>query len=357
MNQESNQAVAARIAELEAEVSALKSEQLALTRLRKLVNLMPTGFLVIDNRGRISETNPAAESLLGVNLRERAWLEVIQQCFAPRPDDGHEVSLKNGRRILLSTQALPDEPGQLVFMTDQTQTRDLQSKLHHYQRLSEMGRMMASLAHQVRTPLSAALIYASHLTAAELSDNQRLRFAGKVRVHLTHLEQQVRDMLIFARGETRLENRVSADELLARIEDLLDQPLAQYNAECDFINAVGDVSLQCNLEALLGAVLNLVNNALQATGEGAELLIRLDAEEGGGVQLSVTDNGPGMDAEAISKALEPFYTTKSHGTGLGLAIAQVIARAHHGQFELISAPGQGTRAVFRLPLLKSSTQD
>lgn len=356
MTQDFEQDAARRIAELEAEIMALRNEQEALGRLRKLVDLMPTGFLVIDNRGRISESNPAAESLLGVSLRERPWLEVIQQCFAPQPDDGHEVSLKNGRRILLSTLALPDEPGQLVFMTDQTQTRDLQSKLHHYQRLSEMGRMMASLAHQVRTPLSAALIYASHLTAAELSDSQRIRFAGKVRVHLTHLEQQVRDMLIFARGETRLENRVSADELLVRIEDLLDQPLAQYNAECDFINALGDASLQCNLEALLGAVLNLVNNALQATGQGAELVIRLDPDDQG-LRLSVIDNGPGMNAETVSKALEPFYTTKSHGTGLGLAIAQVIARAHHGRFELISSPGQGTQAVFQLPLLKSSTQE
>lgn len=356
MKQGYDQDAAKRIAELEAEIAALKNEQEALGRLRKLVDLMPTGFLVIDNRGRISESNPAAENLLGVNLQQRPWLEVIQQCFAPRPDDGHEVSLKNGRRILLSTLALPDEPGQLVFMTDQTQTRDLQSKLHHYQRLSEMGRMMASLAHQVRTPLSAALIYASHLTATELPDSQRIRFAGKVRVHLTHLEQQVRDMLIFARGETRLENRVSADELLARIEDLLDQPLAQYNAECDFINTLGDACLQCNLEALLGAVLNLVNNALQATGQGAELVIHLDSDDEM-LRLSVTDNGPGMDEETISKALEPFYTTKSHGTGLGLAIAQVIARAHHGRFELISAPGQGTQAMFQLPLLKSSTQD
>ncbi|KDE39617.1 Flagellar sensor histidine kinase FleS [Nitrincola lacisaponensis] len=342
-----------RIAELEAEVAALKTEQQALVRLRKLVDLMPTGFLVIDNRGRITESNPAAEALLGSQVQDQAWIEVIQQCFAPRPDDGHEVSLKNGRRVLLSTLALPDEPGQLVFMTDQTQTRDLQSKLHHYQRLSEMGRMMASLAHQVRTPLSAALIYAAHLCEAELTDAQRIRFATKVRQQLTHLEQQVRDMLIFARGETRLDNQVSTTELLLRIEDMLDQPLAQYDAECEFINHAGEQSLQCNLEALLGAVLNLVNNALQACGQQAALEIRLD-REANDVLISVIDNGPGMDDEALQKAQQPFYTTKTHGTGLGLAIAQVIARAHHGQFELASIPGQGTCARFRLPLIQST---
>lgn len=342
-----------RIAELERQVSSLQSQQQALMRLRKLVDLMPTGFLVIDNRGLIVESNPAAEDLLGEKLHGRAWIEVIKACFAPRPDDGHEVSLKNGKRILLSTLALPDEPGQLVFMTDQTQTRALQSKLHHYQRLSEMGRMMASLAHQVRTPLSAALIYATHLTASELSDLHRVRFATKVKQHLTHLEQQVRDMLIFARGETRLDDSITAADLLIRIEDLLDQPLAQYDAECEFINRAGEVEIQCNLEVLLGVVLNLVNNALQACKESAVLEILLEKQQRSLI-ISVLDNGPGMSAEALQKAKEPFYTTKTHGTGLGLAIAQVIARAHHGQFELNSVLGEGTCARFQLPLKEAN---
>lgn len=342
-----------RIAELEQQVESLQAEQQALMRLRKLVDLMPTGFLVIDNRGLIAESNPAAETLLGTQLHERAWIEVIQSCFAPRPDDGHEVSLRNGKRVLLSTLAIPDEPGQLVFMTDQTQTRDLQSKLHHYQRLSEMGRMMASLAHQVRTPLSAALIYATHLTGSELSDPHRIKFATKVKQHLIHLEQQVRDMLIFARGETRLDDHIGAADLLIRIEDLLDQPLAQYDAECEFINRAGKVEIQCNLEALLGAVLNLVNNSLQACQANAALEILLEREHNTLI-ISVSDNGPGMNDESLQKAKEPFYTTKTHGTGLGLAIAQVIARAHHGQFELRSEPEKGTCARFLLPLTESN---
>lgn len=346
---ETEQALQARIVALEHEVAALQEEKKALARLRELIDLMPGGVLVIDNRGRIAECNPAAEQLLGTQLQDEAWLSIIQTCFAPRPDDGHEVSLKNGKRVSLATEALPDEPGQLVFITDQTQTRDLQARLHHYQRLSEMGRMMASLAHQVRTPLSTALIYASHLMSPSLQDDQRIKFAGKVKTNLTHLEQQVRDMLIFARGETRLDNQVSAEALLAAIEDLLDQPLSQYDADCEFVNLAGDAHIQCNLEALLGAVLNLVNNALQATGSGAELSIRLE-QEGGRLRLSVQDQGPGIAPELIEQVQTPFFTTKTHGTGLGLAIAQVMARAHHGHFELKSVLGEGTCATFILPL-------
>ncbi|MDY6890720.1 MAG: ATP-binding protein [Pseudomonadota bacterium] len=345
-----------RVAELEARVAALQADRRALERLRRLIDRMPGGVLVIDQTGRITEFNPAAVSLLGTTLANRTWLEVIEHCFAPRPDDGHEVSLKNGRRVSLSTQALEGEPGQLVFITDQTYTRTLQERLHHYQRLSEMGRMMASLAHQVRTPLSAALLYASHLMAPRLDDDTRIRFAGKVKARLSHLEQQVRDMLIFARGETRLEDRVDGRTLMARLEDLLDQPLSQYDADCDCLDEAPDAVIQCNLEALLGAVLNLVNNALQASGAGCELQLRL-AREGNWLLLEVIDHGPGMDAATLKRAREPFYTTKSHGTGLGLAIAQVMARAHHGEFLLASVPGEGTRASFRLPLINPSAQE
>jgi len=345
-----------RIAELERQVAALQADRVALERLRRLIDRMPGGVLVIGQTGRITEFNPAAVLLLGIELADKTWLEVINQCFAPRPDDGHEVSLKNGRRVSLSTQALDGEPGQLVFITDQTHTRTLQEQLHHYQRLSEMGRMMASLAHQVRTPLSAALLYASHLMAPQLDDDKRIRFAGKVKSRLTHLEQQVRDMLIFARGETKLEDRVDGRTLMARLEDLLDQPLSQHDADCDCINEAPDAVIQCNLEALLGAVLNLVNNALQACGEGTELRLRM-ATEDDRLLLEVIDNGPGMDAATLKRAQEPFYTTKSHGTGLGLAIAQVMAKAHHGEFVLVSTPGAGTRASFRLPLINPTAQE
>lgn len=341
-----------RIADLEAELT--RSSQ-ARQHLQGLIERIPGGVLVIGQTGRITEYNPSAETLLGIGLAGKSWLEVINQCFAPRPDDGHEVSLNNGRRVSLSTQALESEPGQLVFITDQTHTRTLQEQLHHYQRLSEMGRMMASLAHQVRTPLSAALLYASHLMSPELDDDKRIRFAGKVKSRLVHLEQQVRDMLIFARGETRLTDRVDGRTLMARLEDLLDQPLTQYNADCDCVNEAPDALILCNLEALLGAVLNLINNALQACGEGCELRLSITRDDDC-LLIAVCDNGPGMDDVTLQRAREPFYTTKSHGTGLGLAIAQVMARAHHGAFELDSTPGQGTCARFRLPLSNAGEQ-
>ncbi len=356
-----------RIAELEAELEAARealaaersvrageSEHTAalVERMRKLLDLLPAGVILIDRDGRIAQVNPAALDLLGAPLVGEPWVEVIRRSFAPRSDDGHEVSLRDGRRVNLATRAMSNEPGQLVLLTNQTETRLLQTRLSHYQRLSEMGRMMASLAHQIRTPLSAALLYTAHLARPSLDDNQRLRFAARVKSRLVNLEQQVRDMLVFARGEMRLDDRISTEELFRAIEDMLDAPLSSQDADCECHNEAPGIWLQCNRETLLGALQNLVDNALQACGPGAELEIRARTEAAY-LRLEVIDQGPGMDLETRSHAMQPFYTTKSHGTGLGLAVAQVVARAHHGSFELDSAPGRGTRAALLLPYARA----
>lgn len=352
-----------RIAQLESEL-AFQKQQLAQIstndgknaqeatvgdRYRHLLAVLPAGVVLIDGKGLVAEANPAARNLLGEPLIGEPWHLIISRSFAPQRDDGHEVSLKDGRKVSLMTRAMENEPGQLLLLTDQTETRLLQGRLSHYQRLSEMGRMMASLAHQIRTPLSAALLYVDHLTRSDLQPEQRLKFATKAKSRLTNLEQQVRDMLIFARGEMRLDDQISVKDLVAEFEDLLDLPLVNHDADCDCQNEVPELKLHCNKEALLGVCMNLVENALQACGKGAELVARFYQVDNR-LRIDIVDSGPGMDADSLNRALEPFYTTKSHGTGLGLAVAQVVAHAHHGSFMLDSKEGQGTVASLVLPI-------
>ena len=317
-------------------------------RFNHLLQLLPAGVVIIDGSGVVSDANPAAENFLGSPLKGVPWFEIINRSFAPQNDDGHEVSLKDGRKVSIMTKAMDVEPGQLLLLTDQTETRLLQSRLSHYQRLSEMGRMMASLAHQIRTPLSAALLYVDHLNRPDLQLEQRQKFAGKVKSRLTNLEQQVRDMLIFARGEMRLDDTVTSSEFMSALEDQLDLPLVNFDADCDCENLAPDVQIQCNREALLGVCMNLVENALQACGKGSELQIRF-SELDNMLRMDICDQGPGMTAEEIKNALQPFYTTKSHGTGLGLAVAQVVARAHQGAFNLSSTKDVGTIASILIP--------
>lgn len=199
----------ARVTELKGELAhagAQRLQELAekerlANRLQNLLDLLPGGVIVIDGMGVVREANPAAIDLLGQPLLGMLWRHVISRCFAPREDDGHEVSLKDGRRLSIATRSLDAEPGQLVLLNDLTETRHLQEQLARHERLSSLGRMVASLAHQIRTPLSAAMIYASHLAEQELPVETQQRFAARLKDRLHELEHQVRDMLVFARGE------------------------------------------------------------------------------------------------------------------------------------------------------------
>ncbi|WP_122460290.1 ATP-binding protein [Pseudomonas viridiflava] len=350
----------ARVTELKGELAQAgvqrlqelaEKERLA-NRLQNLLDLLPGGVIVIDGMGVVREANPAAIDLLGQPLLGMLWRHVISRCFAPREDDGHEISLKDGRRLSISTRSLDAEPGQLVLLNDLTETRRLQEQLARHERLSSLGRMVASLAHQIRTPLSAAMIYASHLTEQELPVETQQRFAGRLKERLHELEHQVRDMLVFARGELPLTDRIAPGALFQALQNAAATHLqgVAVRWQCDSV----DGELLCNRDTLVGALLNLVENAVQASTGRTRLKVHVYSR-GNTLRLCISDNGSGMDQAALARIGEPFFTTKTTGTGLGLAVVAAVTRAHQGGVQYRSRVGRGTCAIASLPLIPASS--
>ena len=348
-----------QVAQLQAEladVSAQRTRELAekaclAGRLQNLLDLLPGGVIVLDGRGIVREANPVARELLGEPLEGQLWRELIRDRFAPRDDDYHEVSLRTGRRVSLATRSLRGEPGQLILLTDLTETRQLQAQLARNERLSALGRMVASLAHQIRTPLSAALLYASHLNQPELAGVHRQRFSQRLKDRLQAIEQQVRDMLLFAKGDLPLNNQVTAQTLFAELRQQAETLIDEAGASCRWEDrAPAGVRLLCNQETLVGALLNLIENAIQAGIPVARLKViqRLQEDR---LSISVIDGGRGMSRAELAKIGEPFYTTRSQGTGLGVSVVKSVAQAHGGAFLLRSRAGQGSWAELVLPVL------
>ncbi|MCH4869373.1 MULTISPECIES: sensor histidine kinase [Pseudomonas] len=352
----------ARVTELKGELAFVSAQRMAelaekerlANRLQNLLDLLPGGVIVIDDRGLVREANPAASELLGLPLEGELWRHVIARCFAPREDDGHEVSLKDGRRLSIATRSLDAEPGQLVLLNDLTETRRLQDQLARHERLSSLGRMVASLAHQIRTPLSAALIYASHLTEQVLPVETQQRFAGRLKERLHELEHQVRDMLVFARGELPLTDKVAPKALMQALQAAAQTHVQGVSMrwQCD---AYGGLVL-CNRDTLVGALLNLIENALQAGTPQVRLKVHLYARDNT-LRLCVSDSGSGIEPKVLERLGEPFFTTRATGTGLGLAVVNAVARAHQGQLLLHSRPGRGTCALLSLPLIPGEAQE
>lgn len=329
-----------------------EKERLA-ERLDSLLSALPAGVVVVNGSGEITEANPAAVELLDEPLVGQLWRDVIERAFEPDADSGVDLCLRSGRLVSLSTCPLGIEPGQIVMLNDTTERRILQERMNQTRRLTAMGEMAASLAHQIRTPLSSALLYLSHLRQPVLDEDKRLRFADKVSDSVKHLEKLVSDMLVFAKGEMGGGEQVSVSELIDAVVHNIDAELDRSHTQLELADEAGDVLVRCNRDILVSSLINLANNAMQAMGEGGCLTLGSRTSDKW-VDIIVTDTGPGIDEETQARIFEPFYTTRTNGTGLGLAVVEAVARAHQGELWLESRPGEGSRFGLRLPQQRPS---
>lgn len=346
--QDSYRELQKQVAVLTVELAAARSERLQqlaekerlASRLERLLEALPGGVIVLDGEGRIMEYNLAALQMLGEPLEGREWRDVMQRARATNADG--ELQLECGKRISLARRRLVAEPGQIILLTDVTETRHLQSLLARNQRLSEMGEMAARLAHQIRTPLASAMLYCSHLQRREISTAQRQRYAGKVTARVQQLERMVDDMLVFARGGRCANDAFSVADLFRETAQVLE---AQLGSEDRIETSVPESMppIHGNREALLGALCNLGNNAIQACGGNARVRLSAQLVDEQCIEMTVDDNGPGMDPATLARIFEPFYTTRPAGTGLGLAVVRSTAQAHGGDISVQSEPGTGTR--------------
>lgn len=328
-----------------------KEEQLA-ERMQALLDFLPGGVIVLDHQGMIIESNPAARLLLEDALDGKLWRHVISQCFAPRNDDGLEVSTKTGKRISISTSSM-DNQGQIILLTDQTETRELQKNLSRYERLSSMGKMVSALAHQIRTPLSAAMLYAEHINNEQVPTNKKSVFSKKLFGRLQHMERTVRDMMLFVKSELPLNDVINLDQLQHGLEEAMEVVVQTSHTQVNWQVTQPLYEFRCHKEALISAIMNLINNAIQASDKSVNLTITLATinhdKTPPDILVSIQDDGPGMDKKILDNAQELFVTTKAHGTGLGLAVVQSVAKAHGGVFKLQSKVGSGTNASMIIP--------
>lgn len=318
-------------------------------RLQNLLAILPSGVVVLDGKGVVRDCNAVAIDILGRPLLGEAWVDVIRRTFDPQADDGHQISLKDGRKVHIETRALDSEPGQLIVLTDMTKTRLLQAELSQQQKLSSMGKMVASLAHQIRTPLSAALLYASHLSSNKLNEEKSSEFAGLLLERLNFMERQIGDMLNFVKGERKTKSEFCLSELVEAIS---------INCKSTSHKIILNVDVKLNLEAkitgdldsLNGAISNLINNAVEASKEQQAVTIGLHMTETNQLVIAVTDTGVGINKSQQRDLFEPFYTTKSHGNGLGLSIVHGVVIDHQGSISVTSKKGKGSQFKITLPV-------
>jgi len=325
-------------------------------RLGHLLAAMPAGVVVLDQRGVVMEANPAASVLLGESLTDRPWSAVVAhtlvQTVVPHEWDIAEIDgARVQRRVSISSSPLDAAGGQVLLVHDMTEAYAMQHELQRHQRLSSMGEMAAGLAHQLRTPLATALLYAAHLNKPGLPESERVRFADRVLARLRHLEHLIQDMLMFVKGESGGHDmaQVSVSSLLAELQQVMEPQMAGHGLVFSVEDDSRGAAVLGSRKALTGALLNLLENAMQACSEGGRVALKGAIGEDNFLVLTVSDSGKGIDAATQERLFEPFYTTRTDGTGLGLAIVRGVAEAHGGRVQVRSMPGCGSEFSLWLP--------
>ena len=324
-------------------------------RLSLLLNALPAGVVVLDSTAAVSEANPVAQHMLGADIIGREWPQLAPAKLAAT--DAPDEWQLDARRVAIAESPLDSSGGRLLLIHDITVAHELKANVERHQRLAAMGEMAASLAHQLRTPLATALLYSSNLTQPDLSDAARTRFAGKATEQLRRLERLIQDVLLFARGESIGRDLIPALALVAEAAQTMEPLCLEKGVSFAVTTDVGDALLTGSRKALGGALLNLLENALQACEGRGAAAVRLGAcIDGRYLRLSVRDTGGGIAPEAQARIFEPFFTTRGQGTGLGLAIALGVTRAHGGTIEVRSIPGDGSEFIMRLPVGSAAEQ-
>jgi two-component system NtrC family sensor kinase len=258
--------------------------------------------------------------------------------------------------VALQNARLYAEQKQLVHKQEETQARLIQSE-----KMSALGRLAASIAHEINNPLQAiqgCLTLASEEMAGQQRRDKLSRYLTIVESEIERIAAIVQRMRDFYRPARRALEPTDLHGVLASVLELSSKQL-QHGGVTVERHWVADLpQVQANPDHLRQIFLNLVINALDAMPEGGTLRIAtsLDEMHGEGdhlqqaVQVVFSDTGGGMSQEAQARLFEPFFTTKPHGTGLGLSIIYQIIQAHSGQIEVESQEGVGTTFTILLPV-------
>lgn len=349
-----------------------------------------TGYAIIafDARTRVTLFNRGAELLFGYEAGQiigEPFARLLDGWTAPAPYESTDreavvlppsashvdESKAVGRRadgsvftaLLVVTPlrrapaSVEDSQGRLAIIKDlsveEKQAVELavmRARLSHQEKAAALGQMAAQVAHEVKNPLAGLRLYALHLRAkvADKLPPDDLALIDKIAGGVDHLNNLTERILDFARPLRLSPRSVNVVRVVQEALGLLGPHAAAAGVSVAQNFGAREIDAVVDETALSSALFNLALNSVQAMTKGGTLTVSA-REAGGALRVGVEDTGPGMSAEQVEKAFEPFYTTKAKGLGLGLPYAGKVIEEHGGSISVESRVGVGTRISIRIP--------
>ncbi len=307
-----------------------------------IIRQLQTGLLVVDPDNRIRLVNDTACTLLGLDAQTSAPLATVAPELATQLDLWRKDSQWQAEAIQSQTASSTLLPrfgelktaqgdGALIILEDSAQLARQTQQI----KLASLGRLTASIAHEIRNPLGAISHAAQLLEESDHLEKADKRLTEIITTHTQRVNTIIENVLQLSRRSASHPQEVNLREWLdAFREEFLQTeniPSAQLELDLD----QQDLTVHVDPGHLHQVLTNLCQNGLRHAGTSPHLLIQGRKEPGGAVQLDIADNGPGIDAQTAEQMFEPFFTTATSGTGLGLYIARELCEINQARLSYL----------------------
>ena len=364
------------------QAAALYKELEALSALASytdnILGSVAAGVLTLDRDSRVLTWNKAAEDIIGIPAEAavgRIFPEVVEEIGVSEADKERIFAaigkvLETGENFLgykqeyhpigkepvyvnMNIAQLRDHLGEtlglVIVFEDVTNEIQMEDKMRRISELAAIGQLAASIAHELRNPLSSIKGAAQYLIN-EYEDHKAVReFLDIIIDEVNVLNKVTTDFLDFARPTKLNLRETDVNDVVFRTLQLMRIDIAKQGVEVEQHLAYDIPRISADDKQLEQVFRNIILNALQAMPSGGTLVLRSEGGENG-VEVTVSDTGVGIPEEQQDRIFIPFFTTKTKGTGLGLAIVQKIVDNHGGRISARSVVGEGTTFEVFLPI-------
>lgn len=340
-----------------------------------VVESMVSGLVTVDTKGRIVSTNRKASRLLGLTMGQvqgrpleslipSQYLNINEVVEQGKGIIEKEVECLSGQggTVPLSVSVTPlkdsegGNMGAVIILRDLREIRELQEKVRRSERLAALGRLASGVAHEIRNPLSSIKGFAQYFRDKFEVGTEDKSYADIMIQEVERLNRVITQLLDMGRPkELRLD--------LRPLSQILEHPLQLIRADLNkrgiklIESPFPEEEIKVDSDQITQALLNILLNAMESMEKGGTLRVGIVKKpERGGVEIWISDSGPGITQGNLSKVFDPFFSTKKKGTGLGLAITTNIIEAHGGEILVESKERKGTTFKVFLPYPKHDTQ-
>jgi len=361
-------------------------------RLEMALDSLTRGILVCDTAHNLILANKAARRFLSIvsyeQARESVWSVIPEDTIAKflavtllSKDKAEEREFDvevNGIARLLSVSVMPlvqnrHVSGSLILVDDITERRAREARMRRMENLASLTTLAAGVAHEIKNPLSSLSIYVQ-LIKKNLDANKKLYYedhpnespdSGNSRAgeyfrlldkHLNVINEEIErlnnivvDFLFAVRPMNAELRKGDINTLITELAEFVSPELK--NARIQIVLNLAENLPLVNFDERLmkQALLNLIQNAIAAMGEGGKLTVTTEGSEGE-LRINIADTGEGIPEENLSKIFEPYFTTKKNGSGLGLTMVFKIIKEHEGEINVRSRKGEGSVFFITLPI-------